>query len=462
MPDSTNQKAAEAIARQISAYLGSTIEPGFVVIRYPPGFNFNVQYGASAYWNPRALALVDQLCASTGPGTASLTGASFSAKYAAILGAVGYSASAADNAAQTKASKAFSEQQDKVVDAFEDTFGRIRRRDIQTSACRPPTKAGYVTWYVQNNYPGTPPTFPPLVAAFGAAYAKWFAMGEQLQKMAGREQAALNLVAASTADTVTPGAQNGALQTGADSWSVCYALPDNNTILSSLRDPGRSVTVSLELQSDSNHTVSLRLDNQDIGSIPNSGLSIAVAPPGAAKAAGLDNLWDVAQKVEMQIAYSGITVIRADPREISADLKTGWYCSQIVADIVAKTGKDVTGLKLQGSTFSVDDLFGRGKSFARVRTFVISQEPTVTLTFRGAGVSALAARFPKDQPARIDLDEIVTFGSTSADYNVLDVTTGADTVTVRLGPPAPVGTVPAVDQTAHVIGGVVVYPPDPP
>lgn len=38
----------------------------------------------------------------------------------------------------------------------------------------------------------------------------------------------------------------------------------------------------------------------------------------------MDHLWMSTQTIEMEIAYSGITALRADPLQIAPDLKTGW------------------------------------------------------------------------------------------------------------------------------------------
>ncbi|HEY9039002.1 MAG TPA: hypothetical protein VIN05_08695 [Roseovarius sp.] len=460
MAQTTSDKAAIAISRQITAFLGPSIEPGFAIIRYPPGYNFNVQYHMPLYYNPHTFALVDQLCTMTGPGTASLTGQSFSATFAAILGAVGYVTSKTDDAANTRAIKAFNTQEKIVIRQFESAFGRISRKMIAASDVRRQTKAGYIDDYVAKNFPGTPPAFPGSLAAFGSVYIKLLSMGQQLEKSARQGMDADQLVAEATANTVHPSALNGGLQTADDAWSVAYTgLPDNNTIYASLTDKNRKVSVLVEMQSDSAGTVSLRLDDQDIGSIPNTDLKLTLAPAARTRGTMIDDLWSAAQKIEMEIVYWGITVLRADPVEIAPDLKTGWYSRQILSEIVAKTGRDVTGLQLQGSAFSVDDLFGKGQSFARVRTFVISQEPTVTMRFHGTGTDALATRFSANQAAKLELGEIASFGTSSADYNVLDVQTDANVVTVTFGPPVPVGTVPQVDQTAHVIGGVVSFPP---
>ncbi|MBO6603980.1 MAG: hypothetical protein JJ949_12180 [Roseicyclus sp.] len=466
MAETTSEKAAKAISREIRAYLGGTIEPGFAVIRYPPGFHYNVQYGSTEiYYNPHTFHLIDRLCVAHGNGTASLTSASFSAKFASVLGAVGYHVSTADAAAAAKASNAFSKQEKQVIGEFESAFGRISQRMIKASGAIPATKAGYIVAYVQKTYPGSPPPIPFNLAAFGAAYTQWLSMGQQLEKVARQQQDALHLVAAATENSIGPSALNGGMKTGADAWSVAYSgLPDNNTIVASLTDASRTLTVTFELQRDGADTVSLRLNDQDLGSIPQTDLRLTLGHDGAAKGTTVDDLWSAAQKIEMSIVYTGITVLRADPVEISADLKTGWYSRQILTDIVNKTGKDITGLQLEGTRFSVGELFGKDKSFARVRTFVISQPPTVTMRFHGThtGAAKLTTEISANQSAQLDLGEIVSFGGETTGFNVLDVEdTDDDVVSITLGPASPMDftTVPPIDQTAHVIGGVVVFPP---
>lgn len=78
------------------------------------------------------------------------------------------------------------------------------------------------------------------------------------------------MVATSIAHTETPSAQNCGLQTGDTSWLVAHFVPPtNNNICTSLFDTCHPVTVASNFQTDDAQTITLKLNKQDIGSIPN-------------------------------------------------------------------------------------------------------------------------------------------------------------------------------------------------
>lgn len=460
MADATSQKVVQAIDKQMSIALGSKLDGSFSVIRYPPGYNFNVQYHMPVYFNPHTAALIDELCSVDGNGVVSLTGARFSTLYAQILSKTAYHVSSTDAASNALEIKAFNKQGDEAVRQFEKSFGRISQKLIAASGCAPPTKTGYMLDYVSKYFPGNPPNIPFAYANFSAAYTSWMAMGAQLEKTGQFEQQALNKVKAARAHTVDPAATNGGVQTSDSTWSVAYTgLPDNNSIVASLTDPNRKAAVKVDMQSTDGQTMRIQVDNKDVGAAPNTDLRITVTDPQNRKSMPVDNLMQSATKIEMEILYTGLTVLRTDPVELSANLDTGWFSRSILSDVATKTGHDVTGLYLQGSTFSVDTLFGPGNMLGRVKTFVISQEPTITLKLHGVQAQAAAAQFKTSQAAQIDLGDVLTFGSTGSGAIVHTVNTQGSVTIVTLGPSTPVGTTPGVDQTAHIIGGVVDWPP---
>jgi hypothetical protein len=147
---------------------------------------------------------------------------------------------------------------------------------------------------------------------------------------------------------------------------------------------------------------------------------------------------------------------------LSTDNTNGWYANDILQEVVANTGKDATGYQLQGSEFNIAKVFGPGGMFSRMKTFVISQQPTIKLTFTGADSSQIQKDLQVKASAKIDLLGLFTLGSVSASYNVQDVDANAQagTVTVTLGPPQVSGTIPLQQQVAYVLGGVPSYPPD--
>ena len=459
MSKTNNQKIADAIRQQISTVLGSELDPGFVVIRDPSGFAFNIQYSTSAYWNPHTLAIVDRLCKCPGDGTGELTGGSFSGLFADILAASDYVTGTSDAAAGKSRLTKFTTASNNLVTRFEADFAPITSAEIQTMGSVPPTKLQYIADYVAKTFPGSPPAFPPSMAAVASVYANWLNLSNEIARASALKTDALAEVGAAETHIRQPDASTGALQTALNSWGVAYVgFPDNGTIGADLTSSARTMTVSVTLENAGHNSLKLTLDHQTLKAIPMSDLKITLTQETTGQTATLDQLWATASKVEMDIAYAGLTVVEARPQRISADIKTGWYSASVVHQLASKSGQDVSGLQLSGSTFSAADLFGQGKRFARVRTFVISQDPTITLRFYGTDQAQLLTRLSGNPSAQVQLGQIASFGAAGADYAVRSTDHTADVVTVVIAPATPTVTVPPVDQKAHIIGGVVEFP----
>jgi len=459
MSKTNNQKIADAIRQQISSVLGAEIDPGFVVIRAPSGFAYNLQYGTSAYWNPHTLATVDQLCKCPGDGTGELTGGSFSGIFADILASTDYVTSTADAAAAKRRLTKFTTASTNLVTQFEADFGQITPAEIQAMGSVPPTKVQYIADYIAKTFPGTPPAFPPSMAAFASLYASWSNLSEEIARTSALKTDALAEISAAATHIRHPDAASGALQTTVSSWAVAYqGFPDNATIGADLVSASRSMTVSVTLENAGHNTLKLTLDHQSLSAIPMADLKITLTQETTKKTATLDQLWATASKVEMDITYAGLSLVEARPQEISTGIGRGWYSASVVHQLATKSGQDVSGLQLSGSTYSASDLFGPGKRFARVRTFVISQDPTITLRFYGTDQTQLLQQLSGHPAARIELGQIASFGGAGADYAVRSSDHTTDVVTVVIAPATSPVTVPPVDRKAHIIGGVVDFP----
>ena len=459
MPESNTRKIAKAIRSQISTVLGAEIAPGFVVVRDPAGFAYSIQYGASAFWNPNTLASVDQLCKCPGDGTGQLTGVSFSGTFADILTSTDYVTSTADKAAEEQRVTAFNAASTNLVTQFEADFGAITSAEIQAMGSVPPTKTQYIADYVAKHFPGSPPSFPVSMAAFSGIYANWVSLSEEITRTNSLRADALAEIKAAEAHIRQPDAQNGALQTSTSTWATAYeGLPDNGTIEAQLSSKSRTMTVSVVLEKAGQNNLALTLDHQVLNAIPMSDLKITLTQETTGQEARLDQLWATATKVEMDIEYEGLTVVDAAPREISANAKLGWYSADVVHQIASKSGSDVTGLQLVGSTYSAAELFGPGKRFARIKTFVISQDPTFTMSFHGTGQALLMTEFSGHVGARVELGQIASFGGAGTKYAVRGTDQSKDVVTVEIAPTPPAVTVPPIDRRAHIIGGVAEFP----
>lgn len=460
MPSSKSQKIANAIRRQISSSLGAQISPGFVVIRAPSGFPYSIQYGAAAYWNPKTLNLVDQLCKAPGDGTGEMTGARFSTTYADILAASDYVTSKRDTACQQHRRYDFNSATQTLITQFETQFGQIDQSAIKAIGSVPPTKAQYISDYVSKKFKGDPPDFPPSMAAFAGAWSDWTQLGEEITRTTTLKAEALKLLRMGESHVRNPAAGNGALRIGASDWAPAYdGLPDNATIQADLSDADRATTVEVTLKNKGRKIFALTVAEQPLDNIPATALSLALVHPDTGKAKSMDSLWQSASKVEMDIVYTGLSIVSCRPSELSADANAGWFSRAALSQIATKTGKDVTGLQLDGSTYSPERLFGQGKTFARVKTFIISQEPTITLRFFGTGQSQFPKQLKRGAKAQVHVPGIGCFGGNSAQYTVQSAGEDGNVVTVVIAPSTTPVTIPPEDRTAHIIGGIVEYPP---
>ena len=460
MPTPPSQKIAEAIRQQVSTALGAQIPPGFVVIRDPAGFPYAIQYGASAYWNPGTLAMIDQLCAAPGDGTARLTGTGFSATYADILGHTNYVTSTADAASQQDRLTRFNAATQTLIAQFETDFGPITPAQIAALHSMPPTKAQYVADYVAAHFKGDPPDFPLSMSAFASAWSDWATLGADIARDTAARAEANALLAAGQAHVRHPSAANGGLQTDATTWVPAYVgLPDNNTVAGELQDDARAITVSLTLDKAGQRLFALSVARQPLSDVPPGALMLMVTPQPATEAEDLAPLWDAATRVEMDIAYVGLCLITAQPLDLSVDAATGWFSRAALGQIAGKTGKDVTGLQLSGSAYSVADLFGPGKTLARIATFVLSREPTITLRFHGIPAQQMLAKATPGARARVTIPQLGTFGAADAGFAIESADAAGGVVTVVIAPATPPGTIPPEQRTAHVIGGIPDFPP---
>ena len=255
------------------------------------------------------------------------------------------------------------------------------------------------------------------------------------------------------------------MQVDAASYYVGYTpnkLPTANQLLGGLATTGNVVNLQITL-------TSMTSTSTDVSVSGKAGIEFPIADVvgiklGASGSYDMSDFSSSSTNVTMDMTYPGVTLFAAAPSVLSTDNSTGWYAMDILSDILAKTGQDATGYKLQGSEFDVQDLFGPGGTFSRLKTFVISQAPTIKMTFTGADASKITSALKANASASVDLLGLFSLGSVSGSYSVQSVNAGTSdgSVTVTFGPPAVSGTVPLQQQVAYVLGGVASYPPSQP
>jgi len=450
------QAFIDDIQNKVSKLLTTQLDGAFNTVIYPSGFNYGITYGNNAYYNRATLQDIDTLLAVSSSGQLDLTGAGFSNLYAQILPAVTFTFSQQDTATINKQDEAASAQIASILTEFSNAGGTFTN---------PPPFGGKLqdVFNQLSTQFGSLDKLPDTLNALRNAIASYKSLAGDSYALHNRYYAATARIAAALANTLKPTASNGGQQVDANSYYVGYTpnkLPSANQLIGSLNTVKNAVKVHIDVSSFSSTSSKLSISGGTSFDIPIADvLGISVS---ASASYDLARYTSSSSQVTIDINYPGVTLFGSIPSALSADNSTGWYANDILHEVAAKTGQDITGYQLQGSEYRIDELFGRGKAFSRLKTFVISQQPTISLTFTGANASLIASDLQVNTSVKLDLFGLFTIGSVGGSYSVqkIDTESQSGSVTVTFGPPQVSGTIPLQQQVAYVLGGVASYPPD--
>ena len=450
------QAFINAIQQKVSTFLSTQLDGTFQMVSYPSGFNYGITYGSNSYWNEATLQDIDTLLGVSGNGGLELTGGGFSGYYARLLPAVTFSFSSADNALMNQQDTAAQAQIASVLTEFTNANGVFSN----------PLPFGGKLQDVFNQLNkdfGSLSNLPSSLNALRNAITAYQSIAGDSYALHNKYWAATAYLNAAIANVDKPTAANGGMQVDASNYYVGYTpnkLPNDNQLIGGLNTAANAVSVDIALSNFSSTASELKISGSAGFSVPIA--EIISFSMNASVSYDVSKYTSSSSAITMNITYPGVTVFASLPSILSTDNTTGWYANDILQEVVANTGKDITGYKLQGSEYNIGNVFGPGKIFSRLKTFVISQQPTIKMIFTGSDINDITSDFTVNASAKIDLLGLFTLGSVSGSYNVQNVDTKslAGSVIVTFGPPAASGTIPLQQQVAYVLGGVPSYPPD--
>ncbi len=449
------QQFVSALQSKVSSFLSTQLDGSYSVVIYPAGFNYGITYGPNAYWNVATLDSIDTLLGSNNGGSLELTGQRFSTFYSQILQAVSFDFSKADASTMQSQDNAASAQIASILTEFQN-LGVPYTNPLPFGG-----KLQDIFNQLTKQY-GDLTKLPDTMNALRNAIASYKAMSAASYALHNRYYLATTRLNAAVANTNTPGAGNGGMQTDGTTYFVGYTpekLPTANQLIGDLQTAGNAVSVQLTLSSFDSKSANLSISGEAGGTIPIADIVNITLNSGASYT--MSDFTSSSSTVTMDVTYKGVTVVGTAPTPLSTDNATGWYANDIIAEVATKTGQDATGYQLQGTEYVVSELFGPGGSFSRLKTFVISQPPVVSMTFKGADSDKISKSFKVSASTQIDLLGLFNLGSASASYAVDSVVENSSdgSVTVTFGAPEISGTTPLQQQVAYVMGGVASYPP---
>ena len=454
---SAQEAFAAALQQKVTQAVGSQLSGPFVSLSYPAGFNYGITYGSNAYYNVATLQDLDTLLGTRPDGQLDLTTADFATTYLQILQAVTFAFSNDDRKTMNDQDAKAEAQIGAVVTAFTQAGGTFSN---------PPPFGGKIQDIINqmNKQYGSYENMPVTLNTLRNAIATYVSLAGDSYALHNRYYAATARLNAAMTNVTTPTSSNGGMQTGDSTYYVGYTpskLPTAIELIGSLNTTSNAIQVSVSLSSFSSSSTQVSISGEGGFDLPIAdvfGLSV-----NASASYNMSNFTSSESTVTMDFTYPGLTLVSATPSVLSTDNSTGWYANDILAEVVANVGPagTKTGYQLQGSEWDPATTFGQGGTFARLGTFVISQQPTIKMTFTNANSSAIQSALSVNASAQLDFLDIFSMGSASGSYQVqnVDNNSSSGTVTVTFGPPTVSGTIPLSAQVAYVLGGVASYPP---
>lgn len=253
-----------------------------------------------------------------------------------------------------------------------------------------------------------------------------------------------------------PDVANGGLKTNSSDVNIGWeSIPETGQLLAGLK-ASKSIEISMVANQFAQNSSDLHFESDVTARIPfNWFLNLKVNNEheyDLLKFAGSD------ASMEMKVKFNGVTEVAAVPMNISEDNAKGWFDDMILQEAAEKSGKDATGYQLNGSEFDREEVFGSKGKLRRLRTFVISQHPEITLSFTHFQREGMEEFFKQNTDISFNiLGSLLGGGTHNNDYSSHDYSyqESEDKVTVTFSP-VPIGDTGSLEkQTAYVLGGVV-------
>ena len=465
MPDSSITPAQQAfitaLEGKVASMLSSQLDGEFKSMSVPNGLYRGIQFGPNNYYNEKFLDQINLQAITNNNGMMSLGNTEFTSLYNGILQSITFEFSDADKDALQKDRDAYAAQIQAVIKTWESDYAPITNADLKDAV--PPTKLGYIQEQVVKHW-GSVENIPSSMQEFKDAYSSFQISAQSANRLTMQSATAMNRLKAAIANIKAPSAGNGGLEVAAGKYALPFGpFPTQNYVNNHYQSDSSSVTINMKLDNFSSKSSHLSIDASVGFSIPILDF-LSIGFKGSTHYS-LDKYASSETVITMSTKYNGITVIGAPLTDsaLSTNNKSGWYANDILSQAIANKDGQKTGYSLRGDMYPVDEYFGEGKKFSRIKTWVVSREPTITMQFCGADTDSVVSDFKEQSTVSIKLFDLFTIGSVSQSYEVQTVDTHsvAGCVTVVLAPPkSQSGTTLSGDSTAYVIGGVPSYPPD--
>ena len=465
MPDSSvtqmQQAFIDGLNKKLQDDFSSQLDGTFETMNVPNGFFWGLQFGPNNFYNENALNQINLQAIKGSNGVQTIGNANFTTLYDSVMGAVVFAFSPADQAALATDNSNNQSQIQAVITSWESDSGAPITAADEASAM-PKTKLGYIQAQVLEHWGGDVDKIPTAMQDFKNAYQTYQVQAQVSNRLTTQSARAMARLNAARANTKNPTATNGGLQTDATSFYQPFGpFPTQNKINGDLQTLTNKASIKMKLDNFSSKESHFSVEGSVGFTIPI--LDFIDIGVSASTSYTLDKYASSTTVINTTITYEGITFVGTPLTDsnLTTDLKKGWYANDVLTQAIGNADQHMTGYSMRGDQFP-PDFFGPGKQFSRIKTWVLSQEPTISMQFCGAQASQIKSDFKETMHVDVKLFGLFTIGSVDESYEVkkVDDKSVQGCVTVELGPKKIIGTTPAAAATAYVVGGVPSYPPD--
>ena len=416
------------------------------------------------------------------PGTIALTpGGGFANAYDQVLSTIVYTLSAADRGRLSAAQSNASIQAGTIVSDYQDSYGEITGDQMAKAGVH--TKYDYVISYVLGSQwsGATPPLsyldmararnlrdlLPKAPAGADQIITDVSEYLDAMTPVLGLQDQIQNgswVVRTLRKNTESPSAANGGMltfnpSTGGitgnynDGWAIRSSVA---SISNDLQNTSRAISIGMSVSQSSQSELSVHIEGQ-AGFTVGSWLQFSTQAGGSYD---MSTVQGSSTDCKVNMSYAGYSLVPAGPSSWQQAIASGFYSAEPIRQAVANAGRDVTGYQfLNPPPFDLGPVDANG-NFGLLTSLLISNYPTVTITYSNANYSSFAQAWEQHVSGNLKLFGLIDLGSFSEGVYSSTITKGANDTTFSVtfsSSPEVVG-VPQNMKTAYVIGAAVTNP----
>ncbi|UQA55476.1 hypothetical protein [Polyangium aurulentum] len=417
-------------------------------------------------------------------GTAQLSSAgSFPNAYVQVLNSLVYSLSTAEQGRLAQAQSNASAQAQTLISDYQTAFGTITSDQMKEAKVQ--TKQDYVISYVlgslwsgrgadkplsytemsqARNLKKLLPSMPASGDQVVTDVTVYLNLMQDVNALSDNLQNGAWILQSLKNNTQYPSDRNGGMftvdpNTGEVSKASQVSYGVNASIASisnDLQNTARKISIGMTTSQASGGSVSVSVEGQ-AGFSVGSWLQFSTT---AGASYDMSKVSGTSTEASVSIEYAGYSVVPVAPLAWQQDRNIGFYYADPIAQAVANGSKDVTGFKFATSSPYNMASLASGGNFGLLTNLLISNFPTITITYRNASFSSFKQAWSQTVSGNLTLFGFIKLGSFSEGSFSSKYQQGADDSTFTItfsASPAVVG-VPQLMQTAYVIGGAVANP----